>query len=628
MSEWASHGFLRLAILAPGIELGQPARNAETFLALMREADQRHRADIAFTAELALTGYTCEDWFHTEALIEEVNQSLKLLCAGTEGLQTLFAIGAPVRASDGRLFNALVLMQSGRVVGVIPKTFLPNSGEFYERRWFQPCPTVSEEIQVRFSDAPVHLGQAVVRLDSQNSLEAWVGFEICHDLWAPLPPSQKLALAGASVIINASASNEVVGKATFRRELVRQQAARLICAYAYLGSNRSESSKDTVFGGQEIVAELSDVIHERAPFSEGPDLTSVDVDLQVMSHARAREVSFGEAVQKREEAKIPVLKASRRNDWAPDLARGVSPAPFLKRLKGQENEVLSIASEGLARRAVSAGAKSLVIGVSGGLDSTWALRVCMEVSKMTGIRVSPLFMSGPGTGKGTRSRVENLLSSMSLPLREIPISSAVDQHLKDIDHKSRESVVFENAQARERTQVLFDVANAENGIVVGTGDLSELALGWCTYNADQMSNYNVNAGLPKTVVRALIEVWAFHEKPAVAAALQEVLDAPISPELLPDQITEDVLGSYDLHDFFLYHFLKNGSSPEKIFALAKQSLSDLFSSSEIETTCDLFFKRFSTQQFKRTTLPPGPKIFDVSLSPRSDWRSPDEVRRT
>ncbi len=629
-------GFIRVALLSPAVELGRPKINSEKLTALWQQAESEG-ALIAMNPELGLTGYTCEDWFHSDALLKDCEDAIASLMTASKKLKSILILGAPARLNDGRLFNAAWVIHQGKVCGVVPKTYLPNSGEFYERRWFQAGFQVDEWF--RFRGIECRLSQQVFSVETNKGESVHFGVEICHDLWAAVPPSQGLALQGAQIIFNLSASNEVVGKPATRRTMVQEVSTRLSCAYVYASSNPSESSKDTVFGGQQFVAVDGEIILETKPF-QAPALAFADIDCDRIANARSRDITFGESVQFYRGTSLPkTLIFTSAFPEIKTLQTKPNPAPF-PLTDNALTEALNIQVEGLRRRAEFSKAKSLLVGLSGGLDSTLALRVAIETAKkLPGLKVIGITMPGPGTSQKTLDIARALIQKTGITLKEVAITAAVEQHLADLGQAPTDrSVTYENAQARERTQILFDLANSESGIVVGTGDLSELALGWCTFNADQMAHYGVNAGIPKTAVRAMVAHWAENaaENAELASILNQILALPISPELLPPaadgsiaQETEKVLGPYEIHDFVLYHFLKYGSKPEKIRALAQLAFSTSnggkHDAALIDHTLQIFFTRFSTQQFKRTTLPPGPKVFEISLSPRADWRSPDEM---
>jgi NAD+ synthase (glutamine-hydrolysing) len=630
--DWSRYGFQRVAALKPEIELGRPFENAEKILQLFsREA--KSGALVITTPELALTGYTCEDLFHSEELIRGAEEGVLKILHGSSGKKGLWILGAPLRLPDGRLLNGAFVIHAGKLLGFVPKTFLPNMGEYYERRWFVSGRTLHEE----FSH-PV-LGALFVSPQQLFCAGAVrVGIEICHDLWAPEPPSTSLALRGANLLVNLSASNELTGKAGFRRRLVEVHSRKNHCAYLYSSCGTRESSKDTVYSGHTFAFESGTLVAESAPFDTGSDAFRVDFDFERILNSRTRDVCFLEAVEQHSQRPVRLENFAPNGIELHELMRTVDPAPFLSEIP-DFSEVIGIQAQGLLRRAESARAKSLIVGVSGGLDSTHALRVAIRARELSGegLAVIGVTLPGPGTSRRTLELSRSLLREAAVDeVLEVAITDAVAQHLKDLGKTDQDrSVVFENAQARERTQILFDLANERQGIVVGTGDLSELALGWCTFNADHMAHYAVNSGVPKTVVKALVAEWAGScPSQELALALRGVLDTPISPELLPPgengeiaQETEALIGNYELHDFFLHALLSGGFSKEKILVLSREAFRKSPALlSGLDRAHSIFFQRFFSQQFKRTTLPPGPKVHSVSLSPRSDFRLPDELK--
>jgi NAD+ synthase (glutamine-hydrolysing) len=631
-TNWAEFGFSRISALLPAIELGRPLFNASLILSLFKKEVQKG-AVVAFTPELSLTGYTCEDLFHSEALHRDSEQAMFSILEGTKGVRALLVLGAPLRLPDGRMFNGAYAISDGRILGFVPKIHLPNMGEFYERRWFTSGRTLSEEVRhAKLGTFPA----SSLQIFSSGGVR--VGVEICQDLWAPDAPSTRLALHGANLILNLSASNELVGKPRFRKKLVEVQSQKNHCAYFYLSSGLSESSKDTVFSGHCFAYELGKWIGESAPFDTSNEVFTADFDFERILNSRTKDICFMEAVENRE--RLPVRNHDFEAVRLPldGLHRTVPAYPFLDEIPDYE-EVIQIQAHGLLRRARSASVGSLIVGVSGGLDSTCALYIALRARQLSSgkLRVIGVTLPGPGTSEKTLNLARALLEESKVDLTiEVSITEAVHQHLKDLGKaQSDRSIVYENSQARERTQILFDLANEHQGMVVGTGDLSELALGWCTFNADHMSHYTVNSGIPKTVVKEIVSYWSeISASRPLTSILGKILELPISPELLPPdasgeitQETESVIGSYDLHDFFLHAFLSSGYSPEKILALARVAFEgkrDLMR--ELERAHGIFFKRFFSQQFKRTTLPPGPKVHSVSLSPRSDFRLPDELK--
>jgi NAD+ synthase (glutamine-hydrolysing) len=614
------------------VHLADPIKNAAEI------ARWAHRlaadgASLVVFPELALTGYTCEDLFLSSDLGQRTARALVELATATADLPGALVVGTPLRTADGRQYNAAVVLQHGRIIGAVPKTHLPNNGEFYERRWFTPGDRVDTTVTIP--------GLAPFRLNRHQIFTLGLlrfGIEICEDLWAPDPPSTQLALAGANVIINPSGSNELVAKADYRRQLISQQSARLHTAYLYAGCGPTESTKDLVFGGHCLVVENGTILAESERFLLAGSSATADIDLDRLANERTRNITWSTSwpTQTADHVALtddptPLTQLRRtypRNPFVPD-----DPATVHERAQ----EILAIQATGLARRVLAAHANRLIIGVSGGLDSTLALLVCDAAVKQLGRTSDTILgvtMPGPGTTGRTRTSADDLMAALGVEARTIPIGAAVMQHLADIGHPPElHDITFENAQARERTQILFNLANQEGGIVVGTGDLSELALGWCTFNADHMSNYGVNSSVPKSLVRHLVGWYAdHHADPALATTLRAVLDTPVSPELLPPdaqgniaQETEDVLGPYELHDFFLFHWLRHGCTAAKIAELAKHAFDGVYDGAPIDRWLDTFITRFHRQQFKRTTLPPGPKVGSVSVSPRGDLRMPDEV---
>ena len=625
---YADYGYIRLAAVAPLVALGNPKRNAERILLAMQ---QNEYADVSLMLfpELCVSGYTCEDLFFNQSMINQCEEALHQIARATD--ERIVVVGAPWRLSDGRMLNAGFVCQNGLIIGAVPKTSHPNYGEFYDKRWF-----VSGQHIEHCVNHP-KLGQFVIATDQLFAIgESWFAAEICEDLWHPAPPSMAHVRAGAELIVNLSASNELVSKANYRRDLIRMASAQGVCAYLYASSGPTESTKDIVFGGHHLFAENGVLIEESPRFSLTGSQIVCEFDWQKLRHDRTRNATFAnsdrpQAYRHNGKQQRPTLDALRRT---------FDPKPFVpddaKEFGERASEILNIQSTGLARRMMASSSKALVLGVSGGLDSTLAFLVCLDALSLLNKERSDLCaitLPGPATSEHTLESARMLAASTGASLKEIRIDAAVKQHLQDLSHSGEHDVVFENAQARERTQILFDLANQMSGIVVGTGDLSELALGWCTYNADQMSSYNVNASVPKTLVIYLVRWYATHRADkALSEALLRILDTPISPELVPGnsvddvaQHTESIIGPYELHDFFIYHYLRNGFDAEKIYVLAQLAFAKKYESAIIKHWLKLFFKRFYMHQFKRTTLPSGPKVGSVSLSPRGDWRMPDEA---
>lgn len=625
--DFRQHGFIRVAAAAPALVLADPFANARALIAAIGSA-RNQGASVVLFPELALTGYTCEDLFHWAPLINGAREALATIAAACTGITAI--VGIPWRLDDGRLLNAAAVLANGQVRGLVPKSCHPNYGEFYEQRWFVSGADIDE---VHGDDRLGTFRISRRQIFEQASFR--FGIEICEDLWSPSPPSTDAALAGAELIFNPSASNELVGKAEYRRDLVRMTSARTFCAYVYAGSGPMESTKDTVFGGHLLAAENGVILLDSPRFGLGAHDALIDVDVQRLRHERQLNTTFAQAKRPSgfDRVRLPDTGAPIER-----LARAVAAYPFVPQDPDQfarrAEEIIAIQSTGLARRVLASRAATLVIGLSGGLDSTLAYLVCLETLRRLDMPASALHaltLPGPGTSDHTFGSVVQLALCTGIAVKEIPIHAAVEDHLRALGHSAHD-VVFENAQARERTQILFNYANQQGGIVVGTGDLSELALGWCTFNADHMANYNVNASVPKTMIAYLVRWYAQHRADApMAAVLERILETPISPELLPTkdgeivQRTEDLIGPYALHDFFLYQLLRTGAGPARMLALACLAFEGIHDRAAVRRWLRVFVQRFFTQQFKRTTLPPGPKVGTVSLSPRGDWRMPDEA---
>ena len=627
---FSDHGFLRVAANTPKVSIADPMANAAAIMAQLKDLAAQ-RVSVAVFPELCLSGYSAEDLLFTEKLLNDCRQALALL---TEHSQLpLCAVGIPWRLTDGRLLNCAAVIGGGRVLGMVPKSVQPNYGEFYDQRWFVSGHDINE------TEVTDDLGSFQIRCDQLFDVAGQlIGVEICEDLWAPINPGSLAALAGAQVILNLSASNELISKADYRRDLVRMTSAKSLCGYVYASAGPNESTKDVVFGGHRMIAEAGQLIADSERFSLQDGTLVTELDVQWLQHDRSQNTTFAQAQRP---SPYRIVASALSPPSLPDLKREHPRQPFVPadehELEARAAEIMQIQATGLARRFQAARSKNLVIGLSGGLDSTLAFLVAIDTLhklELDAQRLHAITMPGPGTSAGTHSNARELAQTVEAQFVEIPIAAAVEQHLNDLDHGGEFDVVFENAQARERTQILFNYANKVDGIVVGTGDLSELALGWCTFNADHMANYNVNASVPKTLIAYLVRWYSQHRalnRPQLAAVLARVLDTPISPELIPpegeeiSQLTESLVGPYELHDYFLFHFLRHGSRPKKIFDLARRSFTGVYSESEIAHWLAQFFRRFVGQQFKRSTLPPGPKVGSVSLSPRGDWRMPDEA---
>ena len=617
-------GFIRVCAATPEIKVADCAYNAAATAALAKQAAARG-ASLAVFPELGLTGYTCGDLFLQRTLLQGAKDALLWLAQNTKALDCLIVAGLPV-ACGPALYNCAAVILRGEILGLVPKTHIPNYGEFYEQRHFSAC-TSPQTVRLGGRDVPL---QADLLFACRELPGFVLGVEICEDLWVPEPPSGRLCAWGATVIANPSASDEVVGKAAYRRQLVTSQSARAVCAYLYADAGQGESTTDLVFSGHNFIAENGAVLAESQRFTTG--LTFADIDLQRIEGDRRRATTYqGAAGGRVVPFSLPVRALA--------LERRVDPHPFVPaggadRTRRCE-EIFSIQASGLCQRLRHTGATRAVLGLSGGLDSTLALLVTVNAFDALGLdRGGILAVSMPcfGTTKRTKTNAQKLAEAMGCAFQEISIAAAVTQHLTDIGHDpALQDAAFENAQARERTQVLMDLANQQGGLVVGTGDLSELALGWATYNGDHMSMYGVNASIPKTLVRHLVAFEASRCGEELAAILLDILDTPVSPELLPpkdgeiSQCTEEIVGPYALHDFFLYYLLRFGFSPAKIFRLAKIAFAKQYAPGEILRWLKTFYRRFFSQQFKRSCLPDGPKVGTVALSPRGDWRMPSDA---
>ena len=632
-------GLVRVGAAVPSLALGNVKENMKRHLAMMREAKEKHVSIVTFP-ELSLTGYTCGDLFFQRRLLDDVTDALLALKDEMpEGI--LAVVGAPLEI-EGALYNCAVVLHKGEIISAVPKTFLPNNGEFYEKRWFQ-----SGDARRDASVAIPKLKTDVCRqaiFETEDGVH--FGSELCEDLWAPLPPSTMLSVEGAEIILNLSASNELLSKREYRQQLISQQSARCQCGYVYVSAGMGESSSDLVFSGHSVIASCGTVIRESEGYLADNYLMTADIDIDRIRADRMKQSSFADcAAQVRAMWKQePNILRTMENALLPDDAvpdYRVSKHPFIPSDKASRQlrcaQILAMQATALARRLSVTGGK-VVVGISGGLDSTLALlAACKAVDMLHLPRTNILGITMPcfGTTDRTYHNALDLMTSLGVSQREIPIHNAVRQHFADIGHdESDHSVTYENCQARERTQVLMDVANKIGAIVLGTGDLSEIALGWCTYNADHMSMYGVNSGVPKTLVRWVIQTAAENEAfSSSRECLQSILDTPISPELLPPdekgnilQQTEDVVGPYALHDFFLYYAIRFGYPPKKVFDLCCIAFKDDFSCETILKWLKNFYRRFWTQQFKRNCMPDGVKIGSIALSPRGDWRMPSDAQ--
>ncbi|MCG6919584.1 MAG: NAD(+) synthase [Acidobacteria bacterium] len=637
----APHGFLRVAAACPPVRVADPERNADATLDVVLRARERG-VQVLVLPELGLTGYTCGDlFFSLSTLVSGAERALDRVRRETGRLPIVLVVGLPVE-QEGRLFNAAVVLQAGRVLGVVPKTYLPGYAEYYEERWFSSSREGRQSETVLAGEAAPFGTDLLFQVPEEPGVTLAV--EICEDLWAPIPPSSYHAVAGATVLLNPSASPDQVAKAEYRRELVRQQSGRALAAYVYANAGVHESTTDLVFGGHLMVAENGVLLSEGERFRRDGDFILADVDTERLRVERTRQTSFADAVHAAE-ADYRVVSLEPIPAPSPHrLARAIDPHPFVpsdpKTLDARCREVFSIQTAGLARRLEHVGSKRVVLGVSGGLDSTLALLVCVRTFDLLGLNrngILAVTMPAFGTSEHTRQNAHRLAEAAGAELREIDIRAACEQHIQDIglDPADRESVTFQNLQARERTQVLMDLANKERGIVVGTGDLSELALGFATFAGDHMAMYNVNGSVPKTLVRRLVR-WVAdnHASDTERAVLTEVLETPVSPELVPPekdgaiaQRTEEIVGPYELADFFLFCLLRLGAGPRKMLFLAAHAFGDRYDEAALRRWLRVFIERFFDNQFKRSVMPDGPKVGSVSLSPRGDWRMPSDASK-
>lgn len=632
-----NYGFVKVAAAVPHVQVADCFYNIQQMEGLMRQASDKGVQIIAFP-EMSVTAYTCLDLFVQQTLLKNAEQALLKLVSDTADLNILTIAGAPL-VTENRLINAAIAFQSGKILGVVPKTYIPNYKEFQEQRWFTSATELRDKT-VSIGDRTYPLGSHLLFTAGQVK----VGIEICEDLWVPVPPSSLLAMEGANILVNISASNELIGKHHYLRSLICQQSARCMAGYVYASAGFGESSTDLVFAGNGIIAENGTLLEESPRFTMQEQLVISEIDIENLQNDRQVNTSFmhGTSTLLADET-ITIPFVLSENSGQPVLTRSVDPHPFTPSgdaLKERCEEIFQIQVAGLAKRIVHTHSRTAVVGISGGLDSTLALLVTVMTFDALNIprnQILGITMPGFGTTDRTYTNACDLIRSLGVTLKEISIKDACLQHFKDISHNpSVHDVTYENSQARERTQILMDVANQENGLVIGTGDLSELALGWATYNGDHMSMYGVNGSIPKTLVRYLVE-WVAHNRvdEASRATLLDIVDTPISPELIPadengniKQKTEDLVGPYELHDFFLYHFLRFGSSPAKIYFLAQQAFGGSYDKETIRKWLHTFFRRFFQQQFKRSCLPDGPKVGSVSLSPRGDWRMPSDAMAT
>ncbi len=651
-----NYGYVKVASAIPSVRVGDVAYNVEQIENLVIQAEGKGVEVIVFP-ELSLTGYTCQDLFRQQLLLDRVEQGVMRLMDFTRKLDIIAIVGAPIPVGN-LLLNCAVVIQKGHVLGMVPKFYLPNYSEFYEKRWFASAQDL-RDMELRYAGNVVNMTADIQLFRTADGV--LFGIEICEDVWAPAPPSNKLALAGADIVFNLSASDELIGKHDYLKSLLSQQSARTMTGYVYSSCGFGESTQDVVYGGNAMIYENGKLLAEAARFSLEPQIMMTQIDVEKLRSERRGNSTYVNAQRNvkfsllDKQFGIRIIDAfSKEMEREFKLERTVSPHPFIPAMEDMEvscEEIFNIQVMGLVKRLVHTHAETAVIGISGGLDSTLALLVCVKAfDKLKRSRkgIVGVTMPGFGTTGRTYNNAMELMRSLGITVKEVSIVDAVTQHFEDINHDiSVHDVTYENSQARERTQVLMDMANKLNGMVVGTGDLSELALGWATYNGDHMSMYGVNASVPKTLIRYLVNYVAQREVDDQSAqTLQDIIDTPISPELIPadekgniQQKTEDLVGPYELHDFFLYYFLRFGFSPKKIFMLAKNAFienkskrvklgpndPETYDEETIKKWLRVFVRRFFSQQFKRSCLPDGPKVGSVSLSPRGDWRMPSDA---
>ena len=628
-----NYGFVRVAAAIPNVKIGDCKHNAQQIESLIIQAEGKGTEIICFP-ELCITAYTCGDLFAQQILLDDAEMALISILDFTRSLDIISIIGLPI-PYRGTLLNCAAIIQKGKILGIVPKTYLPNYKEFYEQRWFTSGDTHGDNT-VLICGQQVPLSRNLIF----STPSCRFGVEICEDVWAPIPPSSELTLKGAEIIFNLSADNEGVGKHDYLKSLLAQQSARCLCGYVFAGAGFGESTQDVVFAGKALMFENGLLLAESERFSFKEQLVIGEIDVERLRTERRVNTTFGASMARVKGQNALQIDTELFAPKSFDLSRTISPTPFVpsgRELNERCEEIFAIQIEGLAKRLVHTQAQTAVIGVSGGLDSTLALLVCAKTFDKLGLpRKGIIGVTMPGfgtTGRTYRNAME-LMKSLGITIREISIKKACVQHFEDIGvDAEKHDVTYENSQARERTQILMDVANQMNGLVIGTGDLSELALGWATYNGDHMSMYGVNVSIPKTLVRHLV-AWVAESiiDETSQATLMDIVDTPISPELIPAdengeiaQKTEDLVGPYELHDFFLYYMLRFGFRPSKIFYLAQHAFREKYPDETIKKWLTTFFRRFFSQQFKRSCLPDGPKVGSCSLSPRGDWRMPSDA---
>ncbi len=628
------YGYVRVGAASPSLKVGNTQYNSEEIIKLIKKANDA-KVQICVFPELSITGYSCADLFFQDTLLENALTSLKNILLETASLDIVSIIGLPLKIKN-KLFNVATVIQKGNILGIIPKTYIPNYNEFYEARWFESG-NILTDTSINLFDNIIPVSPSLIFEDNENKNISF-GIEICEDLWAPISPSTSLSLNGATIIFNLSASNAIIKKKEYRRDLVKMESFKCKCAYIYASAGAGESTTDLVFSGHLLIAENGTLLNESENFSFDSSLIYEDIDTNKLMHDRVMQNTF-EAKNSSTDSyiKIPLTLSNYDSKTIYKYSKTPFVPSDIAERNSRCNEILEIQATALAKRLKHIGTTKTVIGISGGLDSTLAFLVTVKAYLKLGYNLSDIYaitMPGFGTSDRTRNNATNLILKCGATLKNINIKEACIRHFYDIEHDINTlDVTYENTQARERTQILMDIANKINGIVVGTGDLSELALGFCTYNGDHMSMYNVNCSIPKTLVKYIISWDAENANDKeYSKLLFDILDTPVSPELLPTdnegnikQKTEDVVGPYILHDFFIYHFFRTGACPSKIFMIAKETFKDMFSEDEILKYLKYFIKRFFSQQFKRSAVPDGPKVGSVSFSPRGDLRMPSDA---
>ena len=631
-----NHGFVKIASAVPSVRVADCTYNIEQIEAMVIQAEGKGAEIICFP-ELSLTSYTCQDLFQQQLLLDEAEMALVRLLNFTRTLDIISIIGMPI-AFKGSLLNCAAVIQHGRILGIVPKTYLPNYKEFYEKRWFTSGKEVPEgQVLICGQQVPINT-TTLFRTPSCT-----FAVEICEDLWAPIPPSCIQTLQGAEIIFNLSADNDVVGKYAYLRNLIAQQSARCIAGYVFSGCGYGESTQDVVFQGKAFIYENGICLNEAERHSIKPQMIISEIDVEKIRMERRINTTFATTAAHYLQHDCHTVECEHVLQKDLDLTRTINPHPFVPQgrdLDERCEEIFSIQTQGLAKRIQHTHAQTVVLGISGGLDSTLALLVCVKAFDMLGLDrhgIVGITMPGFGTTDRTYTNAINLMKMLGITIREISIRESCIQHFSDLGHDmSKHDVTYENGQARERTQILMDAANQMNGFVVGTGDLSELALGWATYNGDHMSMYGVNASVPKTLVRHLVSWVAVQlQDENTRMILEDIVDTPISPELIPadeegniTQKTEDLVGPYELHDFFLYYIIRWGFAPAKVLRLAQQTLGEDYDRETLMKWLNNFYRRFFAQQFKRSCLPDGPKVGPLTLSPRGDWRMPSDAMST